>query len=200
VRQLIWRPRKTLEFETPAETPVLHRPVEPTPRKRTFCRARPQAQPIALERRIVSLLYLFRSDAPAECDWLTEVARRLVYSFGLRGLSRDVQFVFDNHTLDTNRRRLRCSSDSIAVQPQVFDLLVYLVQNRDRVVSKDDLIASVWGGRLVSESAQTSRINAARKAVGDSGKDQKIIRTIARKGLRFVGAVQVQPAGDGSCC
>jgi DNA-binding winged helix-turn-helix (wHTH) protein len=78
----------------------------------------------------------------------------------------------------------------------VFDLLVYLVQNRDRVVSKDDLIASVWGGRLVSESAQTSRINAARKAVGDSGKDQKIIRTIARKGLRFVGAVQVRPAGD----
>jgi DNA-binding winged helix-turn-helix (wHTH) protein len=71
-----------------------------------------------------------------------------------------------------------------------------LVQNRDRVVSKDDLIASVWGGRLVSESAQTSRINAARKAVGDRGKDQKIIRTIARKGLRFVSAVQVRPAGD----
>ena len=71
----------------------------------------------------------------------------------------------------------------------MFDLLVYLVENRDRVVSKDDLIASVWGGRIVSDSTLTSRINAARKAVGDSGKDQKLIRTIARKGLRFVGAV-----------
>ena len=65
--------------------------------------------------------------------------------------------------------------------------LVYLVQNRDRVVSKDDLIASVWGGRIVSDSTLTSRINAARKAVGDSGEEQKLIRTIARKGLRFVG-------------
>ncbi|MGB8586142.1 MAG: winged helix-turn-helix domain-containing protein, partial [Pseudolabrys sp.] len=133
---------------------------------------------------------------PQNVNWLIEAARRLAYSFGLRGLSRDVQFVFDNHTLDTDRRQLRCNSDSIAVQPQVFDLLVYLVQNRDRVVSKNDLIASVWGGRMVSESALTSRINAARKAVGDSGKDQRIIRTSARKGLRFVGAGQVQPAGD----
>ena len=79
------------------------------------------------------------------------------------------------------------------VEPQVFDLLVYLVQNRDRVVSKDDLIASVWGGRIVSDSTLTSRINAARKAVGDSGADQKLIRTIARKGLRFVGEVRTQP-------
>ena len=101
---------------------------------------------------------------PQNVNWLIEAARRLAYSFGLRGLSRDVQFVFDNHTLDTDRRQLRCNSDSIAVQPQVFDLLVYLVQNRDRVVSKNDLIASVWGGRMVSESALTSRINAARKA------------------------------------
>jgi TolB-like protein len=133
---------------------------------------------------------------PQNVSWLIEAARRLAYSFGLRGLSRNVQFVFDNHTLDADRRQLRCSSDSIAVQPQVFDLLVYLVQNRDRVVSKDDLITSVWGGRMVSESTLTSRINAARKAVGDNGKDQKIIRTIARRGLRFVGAVQVQLAGD----
>jgi DNA-binding winged helix-turn-helix (wHTH) protein len=76
---------------------------------------------------------------------------------------------------------------------QVFDLLVYLVQNRDRVVSKDDLIASVWGGRSVSDSTLTSRINAARNAVGDSGADKKLIRTIARKGLRFVGEVRTQP-------
>ena len=78
----------------------------------------------------------------------------------------------------------------------MFDLLVYLVQNRDRVVSKDDLIASVWGGRIVSESTLTSRINAARTAVGDSGRDQKLIRTIPRKGLRFIGDVHMQADDD----
>jgi TolB-like protein len=106
-----------------------------------------------------------------------------------------VQFLFGDHTLDTDRRELRCGSEPIAIEPQVFDLLVYLVQNRDRVVSKDDLIASVWGGRIVSDSTLTSRINAARKAVGDSGENQKLIRTIARRGIRFVGFVQTQPNG-----
>ena len=76
------------------------------------------------------------------------------------------------------------------IEPQVFDLLVYLVQNRERVVSKDDLIASVWGGRIVSDSTLTSRINAARKAVRDSGALQKLIRTMPRKGFRFVGSVR----------
>jgi len=80
------------------------------------------------------------------------------------------------------------------LEPQVFDLLIYLIQNRDRVVSKDDLIASVWGGRIVSDSTLASRINAARKAVGDNGDIQKIIRTIARKGVRFVCAVHEQGA------
>jgi TolB-like protein/cytochrome c-type biogenesis protein CcmH/NrfG len=100
-----------------------------------------------------------------------------------------VQFVFDDHTLDAGRRELRRGAERIAVEPQVFDLLVYLVQNRERVVSKDDLIASVWGGRIVSDSTLTSRINAARKALGDSGGEQKLIRTVPRKGLRFVGTV-----------
>ena len=75
----------------------------------------------------------------------------------------------------------------VEIEPQVFDLLVYLVQNRDRVVTKDDLIAAVWGGRIVSESTLTSRITAARKAIGDSGEQQALIRTAARKGIRFVG-------------
>ncbi|MGB9040983.1 MAG: winged helix-turn-helix domain-containing tetratricopeptide repeat protein [Pseudolabrys sp.] len=106
-----------------------------------------------------------------------------------------MQFLFGDHTLDDDRRELLRGSEPIAVEPQVFDLLIYLVQNRDRVVSKDDLIASVWGGRVVSDSTLTSRINAARKAVGDSGVKQKLIRTIARKGLRFVGDVHIRPMG-----
>ena len=104
-----------------------------------------------------------------------------------------MQFLFGDHTLDADRRELRRGAEPISVEPQVFDLLIYLVENRDRVVSKDDLIASVWGGRIVSDSTLTSRINAARKAVGDSGGNQKLIRTIARKGLRFVGDVRVGP-------
>ena len=100
-----------------------------------------------------------------------------------------MQFTFDDHTLDTERRELLCGGAVIAVQPQEFDLVVYLVQNREHVVSKDDLIALVWQGRIVSDSTLTSRINAARSAIGDSGKDQKLIRTIPRKGVRFVGSV-----------
>ena len=106
-----------------------------------------------------------------------------------------MKFLFDNHALDTDRRELHRGSERIAVEPQVFDLLVYLVQNCDRVVSKDDLIASVWHGRIVSDSTLTSRINAVRKAVGDSGEDQKLIRTVARKGLRFVGTVHAKSNG-----
>jgi TolB-like protein/cytochrome c-type biogenesis protein CcmH/NrfG len=99
-------------------------------------------------------------------------------------------FTFGDCEIDVDRRELRRAKLSVHVEPQVFDLLVYLVVNRDRVVSKDDLIASVWGGRIVSDSTLTTRINAARTAVGDSGEEQKLIRTIARKGLRFVGAVR----------
>ena len=106
-----------------------------------------------------------------------------------------MQFLFADHALDADRRELRRGADH-AIEPQVFDLLVYLLQNRDRVVSKDDLLASVWGGRIVSDSTLTSRVNAVGKAVGDSGKDQRLIRTIARKGLRFVGSVCTQANGE----
>lgn len=98
-------------------------------------------------------------------------------------------FSFDNHTLDTGRRELRRGTELVATQPQVFDLLVHLLKHRDQVVSRDDLIALVWGGRIVSDSTLDSRINAARNAVGDNGKEQKLIRTFPRKGLRFVGTV-----------
>jgi TolB-like protein/cytochrome c-type biogenesis protein CcmH/NrfG len=105
-----------------------------------------------------------------------------------------MQFLFSDHVLDIDRRELRRGADLVAIEPQVFDLLVFLIENRNRVVSKDDLMAAVWQGRVVSESTLTSRINAARKAVGDSGDEQVLIRTIARKGFRFVGALSDEPA------
>ena len=99
-------------------------------------------------------------------------------------------FFFEDKVLDPNRRELRCKGGLVAVEPQVFDLIVFLVRNRDRVVSKDDLIAGVWDGRIVSDSTLASRINAARRALDDNGDAQRLIRTAARKGVRFVGAVR----------
>ena len=119
----------------------------------------------------------------------------LEVGFGVRFWGANVQLLFADYLLDADRRELRRGSELVAVEPQVFDLLMYLVLNRDRVVSKDDLIAAVWDGRIVSESTLTSRINAARKAVGDSGEEQRLIRTIARRGFRFVGAVRTQSNG-----
>jgi pimeloyl-ACP methyl ester carboxylesterase len=103
---------------------------------------------------------------------------------------RNLLYLFEGFTLDKERRELRTNdSTTVVVEPQVFDLLVYLIENRERVVSKDDLIGSVWDGRIVSDSTLDSRVNAARKALGDSGKEQRLIRTAARKGIRFVGEV-----------
>ena len=106
-----------------------------------------------------------------------------------------MEFLFSGHRLDIDRRELRRGPEVIAIEPQVFDLLVHLIENRDRVVSKGDLITAVWSGRIVSDSTLTSRINAARKAVGDNGEEQKLIRTIARKGFRFVGEVRLAGVG-----
>ena len=102
-------------------------------------------------------------------------------------------YVFDDCSLDTERRELRRGTKLVPLEPQVFDLLAYLISNRKRVVSKDDLIAAVWGGRIVSESAISSKVTAVRQAVGDSGDIQKLIRTVARRGFRFVGEV-LEPA------
>jgi TolB-like protein/tetratricopeptide (TPR) repeat protein len=100
-----------------------------------------------------------------------------------------MQYRFGDYMLDVARRELLQADKRIAIEPQVFDLLAYLIQNRDRVVTKDDLLGSVWGGRIVSESTLTSRINAARRAIGDTGSTQRFIRTSARKGIRFVAEV-----------
>jgi pimeloyl-ACP methyl ester carboxylesterase/DNA-binding winged helix-turn-helix (wHTH) protein len=104
---------------------------------------------------------------------------------------------FEGHALDTGRRELRRGAHAIAVEPQVFDLLEYLICNRDRVVSKDDLLTAIWDGRLVSESALSTRINQARSAIGDSGEEQRLIRTLRRKGLRFVADVREESSDSG---
>src|SRR5262245_45961513 len=97
--------------------------------------------------------------------------------------------LFGDCALDLDRRELKRASSPISVGPQVFDLLAYLIENRTRVVSKDDLLEAVWRGRIVSESTITSHINAARTAIGDNGQEQRFIRTVARKGFHFVGDV-----------
>src|SRR6267378_5630238 len=106
--------------------------------------------------------------------------------------SSTLLYSFEDFSLDTARRELRRSGVLIALQPQVFDLLEYSIRNRERVVSKDDLLAAVWNGRIVSESTLSTRINAARCALGDSGEEQRLIRTAHGKGIRFVGAVREQ--------
>jgi len=107
-----------------------------------------------------------------------------------------LQFMFGDFVLDQERRELTLRSQVVTVAPQVFDLLLHLIRNCDRVVSKDDLLQSVWGGRIVSESTITSQINAVRKAIGDSGDEQRLVRTIARKGFRFVGEITVGESGE----
>jgi TolB-like protein/DNA-binding winged helix-turn-helix (wHTH) protein len=107
-----------------------------------------------------------------------------------------MRLVFAGHELDLRRQELRRADEAVHVEPQVFDLLVHLVRNRDRVVSKDELLETIWNGRNVSEAALSSRINAARKAIGDDGERQQLIRTIHRRGFRFIGEARLVPRDD----
>ena len=104
-----------------------------------------------------------------------------------------LRYHFNEFTLDTRRRELRHGTELVAVEPQVFDLLEFLIASRERVVSRDDLLSAVWRGRIVSEATLSSRVNSARMAIGDTGEAQRLIRTLPRKGVRFVGEVREEP-------
>ena len=101
-----------------------------------------------------------------------------------------MRYLFEEYGFDTDRRELHRGTDAVSITPQVFDLLEYLIRNRERLVSKDDLVNAVWNGRVVSDAALTTRLNAARCAIGDSGEEQRLIKTLPRKGFRFVGQVR----------
>ncbi len=103
---------------------------------------------------------------------------------------------FADFVLDTDCRELRRERQLVAIAPQVFDLLEYLIKNRHRVVSKDDLIDAIWEGRIISETALSTRINVVRSAIDDTGEDQRLIRTLPRKGVRFVGIVHESQEPD----
>jgi DNA-binding winged helix-turn-helix (wHTH) protein len=109
-----------------------------------------------------------------------------------------VRWRFGVHELDTDLLELRRDGVVVGVEPQVFDVLVLLVTNRSRVVPKEELLDEVWGSRFVSEAALTSRIKSARKAVGDTGRDQRVIKTIHGRGYRFVADLtdEASAAGD----
>jgi TolB-like protein len=113
-----------------------------------------------------------------------------------------LRYLFEEYAIDTNLRELHRGAEIVSVAPQVFDLLEYLIRNRERLVSKDDLIDAVWSGRIVSDAALTTRLNAARSAIGDTGEKQRLIKTLPRKGFRFVGTVQeahrpaIEPVGS----
>jgi TolB-like protein len=100
-----------------------------------------------------------------------------------------LRYLFEEYAFDTDRRELHRGTDAVSITPQVFDLLEYLIRNRERVVSKDDLIKAIWNGRSVSDAALTTRLNAARDAIGDSGEEQRFIKTLPQGlPLRRTGA------------
>lgn len=101
-----------------------------------------------------------------------------------------MRLLFGDCVMDVERRELRRAGDVVRVEPQVFDLILHLVENRDHVVSKEALLEAVWRKRVISNSALSTRINAARQALGDNGERQQFIQTIPRRGFRFIGDVR----------
>ena len=109
-----------------------------------------------------------------------------------------MRYFFEDYALDTDRRELWRGPDIVPTAPQVLDLLKYLIRSRDRVVSKDDLVSAIWNGRIVSDAALTTRLNAVRRAIGDFGEQQRLVKTFPRKGFRFVGAVHDEDRRPGT--
>jgi DNA-binding winged helix-turn-helix (wHTH) protein len=107
-----------------------------------------------------------------------------------------VLFQFDNLLIDPDRREIKGVDGVVHVEPQVFDLLLHFVQNTNRVITKDELIESVWKGRAVSDAALNSRINEARRAIGDTGERQALIRTVQRRGFLFAADVTTRTSGQ----
>jgi len=107
-----------------------------------------------------------------------------------------LQYRFSEFEIDLSQQELRRLGEAVHIEPQVFDLIVHLVRNHDRIVSKDELIETIWNGRIISEAALSSRINGARRALGDNGNDQALIRTLHKRGFRFVGDVQAIDAPE----
>lgn len=149
---------------------------------------------------LVETLHFCPASAPEWTQWRVQVRRIIVLDFS-PSAARDtelkarrkgtfaVPFTFEDYVLDQERRELTLRGQVVSVSPQVFDLLLLFVNNPDRVLSKDELLGTVWSGRIVSESTITSHINAVRKAIGDTGEEQRLLRTVARKGYRFIGQV-----------
>src|ERR1700722_18842756 len=126
----------------------------------------------------------FRNFHPGIPSFYLDARRvNLCFRTGRSAERHKLLYLFDSYVLDGGRRELRRAGALVSVEPQVFDLLEYLIRNRERVVSKDDLIGAIWNGRAISESALSNRVNAARSAVHDSGKAQRLIRTLPRKGV-----------------
>src|SRR5262245_26970981 len=151
----------------------------------------PERSNLRFPSAFASLLFFFRSP-----DFFLRGRARLKFHRPGSGVAV-LLYLFEGYVLDTGTRELRRNDAPVAIEPKVFDLLAYLIENRQRVVGKDDLVAAVWDGRIVSDSALFTRINAARTAIRDSGEAQRLIKTLPRKGLRFVGAVreEQQPSG-----
>jgi len=105
-------------------------------------------------------------------------------------------FTINDCLIDSNAYEVRRDGKRVPVEPQVFDLLVQLLENRDRVVTKDEIIQRVWHGRIVSEAALSSRIKAVRQAIGDDGASQALIRTVRRRGFRVIAPVTASPGGS----
>src|SRR5690606_1042592 len=101
---------------------------------------------------------------------------------------------FADLEIDRAGYELRRGGKPCPVEPQVFELLAYLADNPDRLITKDELIEKVWGGRIVSDAALASRIKSARKAIGDDGAQQRLIKTVHGRGVRFVGTVEIVAA------